>query len=790
MKRHATWPSVFVALALLAATSSLAAETPSIYLTRPSDRPAREIVLAHLAATAADAGLSPADLADVAITDEYRDAHNGVTHVYLRQRVHGLEIENAVRNANVDAQGRLFGLGGAFVANAAAVAGSNAPLLSAEAAIAAAAADLGLRAAASAELVELEGGLEQRSLYRVPGVSQDDIPARLKYYLDKQGALPLVWDLVIRPVEGSDWWNLWVDAATGEIVGKVNWSAHATYEVFAFPKESPNDGPRTVETDPHDLLASPYGWHDTNGAVGAEFTDTRGNNVQAQTDLDANNAFGGSDIRPSGGASLDFQPAIDLATQEPAAYREAAVVSLFYWNNIMHDVLYQYGFTEAAGNFQQNNYGRGGSGNDSVQADAQDGSGTNNANFATPPDGSAGRMQMFVWTSPGEVVVNAPAGIAGTYLAGSAGFGPALTLAGFAGDLVLANDGDAIPGDACPNAVNTVCTAGALPGLTGKIAVIDRGNCEFGTKVKCAQVNGAIAAIIANNQGGTAVIPMGAGVNGATVTIPSLMVSQNDGALIKGQLPAPGVNATLRRVTVNRDSDLDAGIMAHEYGHGLSNRLTGGPANVGCLGNDEQAGEGWSDWMTLFLHALPSDGPTTARPVGTYVNYQTRASGTGIRTYPYTTDMAVNLHTYDSIKTAAIPHGVGSVWAEMLWEMYWNLVLAHGWSPDFYRGKGGNNLAFQLVMDGMKLQPCSPGFVDGRNAILQADTVLTGGANQCRIWRAFAKRGLGSSASQGLSSSATDGVQAFDLPAACQGHFFEDGFEFHGTSHWSGTATE
>ena len=70
-------------------------------------------------------------------------------------------------------------------------------------------------------------------------------------------------------------------------------------------------------------------------------------------------------------------------------------------------------------------------------------------------------------------------------------------------------------------------------------------------------------------------------------------------------------------------------------------------------------------------------------------------------------------------------------------------------------------------MDGMKFQPCSPGFVDGRNAILQADLALTGGANQCEIWSGFAKRGLGVSASQRVSTNRSDGVEAFDVPTAC-----------------------
>ena len=86
--------------------------------------------------------------------------------------------------------------------------------------------------------------------------------------------------------------------------------------------------------------------------------------------------------------------------QDPSTYTNAAVVELFYWNNWMHDKLYALGFTEAARNFQSNNFGRGGLGNDAVQADAQDGSGVNNANFTTPGDGSPGRMQMYIFNGP------------------------------------------------------------------------------------------------------------------------------------------------------------------------------------------------------------------------------------------------------------------------------------------------------------------------------------------------------------------------------------------------------
>jgi extracellular elastinolytic metalloproteinase len=200
-------------------------------------------------------------------------------------------------------------------------------------------------------------------------------------------------------------WDINVDAENGKTWSRTTWTSRDNYRVFASNVASPNhtsplppaDG-RVLVTNPANPVASPFGWHDTNGAAGAESTLTQGNNVQAYTDVDANNTPD-ANSSPNGGANLVFDFPLNL-TLAPSGYRPAAVTNLFYLNNIMHDVQYQYGFDEASGNFQMNNYGRGGVGNDSVRAEAQDGSGTNNANFSTPPDGSRPRMQMFTWTSP------------------------------------------------------------------------------------------------------------------------------------------------------------------------------------------------------------------------------------------------------------------------------------------------------------------------------------------------------------------------------------------------------
>jgi hypothetical protein len=742
-------------------------------------------------------GLTGSDVNDIVVTSAVQSRHNGVTHVYLQQRYRGIEVYNGLINVNVDRNGKVISAGSRFVANVAAAAGAQSAVKAAQEAVTAACDHLGLTATRPVEVLARKGGANDATTLSDGGIASKPIDAKL-VWVAIGGAVRLAWQVEIQEIDGQDWWYSLVDATTGAYLGQDNLVIHdsaqatanaiarpdffeasalpsfaptdgAVYNVFPSPFESPSDGPRSLVTDAADPSASPFGWHDTNGIPGAEFTVTRGNNVHAYTDIDANNIPDpGSD--PSGGGGLIFDFPLDLSLNPPT-YRPAAVTNLFYWNNIVHDVTHGYGFDEASGNFQVNNYGNGGLGNDDVRAEAQDGSGTNNANFGTPVDGSRPRMQMFVWTSPfpNLVTVNTPAGIAGDYPASGAVFGPPLTTAGpVTGALVLVNDG-VIGGPG--GTVNDGCEAFTIP--LGAIPMMDRGFCAFTVKVKNSQNAGAGAAMIANNAAGN---PITMGGADGTIVIPSVMVSLDNGNLFKANLPA---NVTLKAnplTSVNRDSDLDAGVIAHEYGHGISNRLTGGPTVVNCLGNAEQMGEGWSDWFAMTFTTSPADVPTTPRGVGSYVVFQA-PDGVGIRPTPYTTDMGVNPSTYASVANVAgisQPHGIGYVWNTMLWEVYWNLVDRYGYNANIYQSwtTGGNNLAIQLVMDGLKFQACQPGFVDGRNGILTADVALTGGANQCEIWRGFTKRGLGFSADQGSSLSRTDGIEAFDLPASCTAAVF------------------
>lgn len=187
-----------------------------------------------------------------------------------------------------------------------------------------------------------------------------------------------------------------------------------------------------------------------------------------------------------------------------------------------------------------------------------------------------------------------------------------------------------------------------------------------------------------------------------------------------------------------------------------------------------RAGEGWSDYLALFFTSDSLDDFDRPRGMGSWLIFQEDIVGAGIRPAPYTRDMKLNPLTYDDLNNAgqaggvSIPHGVGTVFATALWDMTVNLVDQHGFDPDHYTGTGGNNIALQLVLDGMKMQPCGPTFLDARDAILDADQVNNGGANECLIWEAFARRGMGINADDGGSASSLNVTADFTRPDQCE----------------------
>ncbi|WP_254625171.1 M36 family metallopeptidase [Myxococcus sp. CA051A] len=569
-------------------------------------------------------GLELTDLANLEVTDRVYSRQSGVTHLYLRQTHQGLPLYNGQLQINVDGEGRVVSVHSDFLPSLARAVPSTQPRLDAAAAVSGAARHLGLKPLTAPRALEKDTGPRQRTRVEQSGVSTEPIEAQLALLPVNQGDARLVWNFQVHTPDRRHVYDLTVDATTGEVWTRFDWIASDAYSVYPRPVESPIHTTPLPPMDarfsllnPANTTASPFGWHDTDGVVGAEYTLHRGNNVHAYDDIDDNNLPPA--VEPDCGTALTCSFLLDLSLG-PSAYTSAAVTNLFYWNNIIHDIQYQYGFDEAGGNFQVNNYGNPGLGNDYVRAEAQDGEDVNNANFYTPPDGQRPRMQMYTWTTT-----------------------------------------------------------------------------------------------------------------------------------------SPG-----------RDGDLDSGIIVHEAGHGISNRLVGGPSNVSCLNNNQAPGEGISDFLALVYTARSTHTGPQGRGMGTYALGQP-TTGLGIRAKRYSTNQTVNNWTYASISGMAVPHGVGSVFAQAAWEAYWALVDRWGFNSNLYNatGSAGNQRMMLYLTEGLKNTPCSPTFTQVRDGIIAAATTLHGGEDVCRLWTAFAGFGLGSNAVSGTANS-TSPTNGFAVPAACE----------------------
>ncbi|KAF9206604.1 Fungalysin/Thermolysin Extracellular metalloproteinase 5 [Haplosporangium sp. Z 27] len=600
------------------------------------------------------------------VKNAYTSNHNGVTHVYLRQLIDGLEVVNGDINVNVDKDGKVISYGDSFYKGQGTESlsikdwiqretesvlekgrqltfggrrhrGSTSQQETPEAKATLSPQDAFLSFArylnveiAHPEDMDITTTYSFNSdkadvvLTNCPLTANGKVPVNQAYIQTEDGRLELVYDFQVEMKETDNWFHAQVNANTGKIVQVIDWVADATYNVYPMGVNDPEDGERKLVVNPENKKASPLGWN--RQAQNKNFTTTVGNNVYAGENRRNGNDWE-NNPKPEGKLSKDgdliFDFKIDFE-KDPATYVDAAVTNLFYWNNQVHDIFYHYGFDETAGNFQENNFGRGGLDGDAVIANAQDGSGYNNANFATPPDGQRGQMRMYVW------------------------------------DIT----------------------------------------------------------------------------------------------------------------EIARDGDLESGIIIHEYAHGISTRLTGGPANSGCLAWGEAGGmgEGWGDFFATMFRQNATHNYHSEFEMGAYA-----AGGRGIRRFPYSTSMKTNPETFKVMDGQAYwgVHAKGEVWAEMLFEVYQNLHRRIPFTDDWYtndKTEYANTLVLQLVVDGLKLQPCMPSFIQARDAIIQAEQLLTNGKYHCDIWNGFAKRGLGRKA-RAIGANAPFGgfrFESFEVPEACQ----------------------
>jgi hypothetical protein len=332
-------------------------------------------------------------------------------------------------------------------------------------------------------------------------------------------------------------------------------------------------------------------------------------------------------------------------------------------------------------------------------------------------------MQMYLWTGRGvdQVVVGSQ-----TFAAQNAAFGPALTATGVSGALALANDGSAPTADAC-----TTMPAGSL---SQKIAIVERGNCDFSVKVKNAQSAGAKAVIVYNNAGDSIFTMGGSG----RVSIPSVFVGQTDGTTLKTLV---GTSATVKLASpapLQRDGDIDSDVVFHEYCHGLTWRMIGGMSGpiAGALG------EGMSDVCALLMNGDDR--------VGEYAY----SDPLGIRRYPYA-DYPLK---YKDMNSGEV-HNDGELYGAIGW-----YLMTHGFA-------GRSSVLFDYLVDGMNYTPATPTYEKMRDGILQgiaARPPFTGqAADTCAVWDAFAHYGVGVGAKATVRGTKVTITESYTKPSTC-----------------------
>ncbi|MEN3334797.1 MAG: hypothetical protein V7641_4162 [Blastocatellia bacterium] len=218
-------------------------------------------------------------------------------------------------------------------------------------------------------------------------------------------------------------------------------------------------------------------------------------------------------------------------------------------------------------------------------------------------------------------------------------------------------------------------------------------------------------------------------------------------------------NGTANGSSPDLDASYDAGVILHEYTHGVSTRLAGTDNSLGLHSNQGGSmGEGWSDFFAMsFL--TPSDRALdAAAPIGSYITQRAR----GVRAYPFCTRFDIDPLTFGDIRFNTEIHAQGTVWCSVLWDMRQLFIKRYGF-------EAGRTAAERLVINGLKVTPLIPSFFDARDAILLADKTTNRSANQDLIWRAFAGRGLGQSATTQLATNGvgyrTAAAESYDLPA-------------------------
>ena len=383
------------------------------FLTAPSpDRAAT--MRAFLSANADVYGLTQAQVGELRLVADYMNPAGNMGWVEFEQVINGYPVFQGLIRGGFTSRGELARTTGPLAAGMDPSFLPVAPVLSAGDAMSYASQSVGGRTSPGALT---QKGADANGRTTFGRGAADEGRAWLTYFPLAPGVARLAW--ATESMGDPDSFLILVDSENGTVLFRKNLTEYqtqtATYHVYN--DDSPAPHSPTTST-PGSGFQAPLITRTGITLIGNEgfrafnnlgwMTDgtnlTDGNNVEAGLDLVGPD---GVDA-PVAGAARVFNFAYNPAPGSPppgdsptlANYRNGEVTDMFFWTNMYHDSLYQLGFNEVARNFQNNNFGRGGAQADRVSAEAQDASGTNNANFTTPSDGLRGKMQMYIFPGP------------------------------------------------------------------------------------------------------------------------------------------------------------------------------------------------------------------------------------------------------------------------------------------------------------------------------------------------------------------------------------------------------
>ena len=549
----------------LSAAPHWLAAAPGSALAAPSADSPEEAARSFLREHAVLFGIRGAEMQELRLGSRV-SAPKGGSRLYFEQWIRGIEVFGGRVNVNLSADGSIRSLGARLYPVGRL---SDKPTLSAYDAVVRAARDVYQGMAFSAREREKEDTPEQRTIFEKESFGEAP-QARLVFFPEATGAR-LAWEIRLAEKTKRTSYVILLDAHDGTLLFRHNETLHAEARVLDATKPSP----QTEEASPNDhrLITlpgstpqSPNGYLDGAGVVMA------GNNATSHLRYWTEEGL----AEASGAYDYLYNTA------------NSGLTNAWYWANRAHDLFYDAGFTEEAGNFQADNFGLGGVGGDALGVVHWISGGRNNAYFTSSVDGEQSTMNFF-WV-----------------------------------------------------------------------------NCLY-----CGDHDG---------------------------------YPENGG---------------------ERHTGFMREVVFHEYGHGVSIRMVGGPADDGCLRGTQSGGmgEGWSDLFGATFFDDPQIG-----------DHFYEGSG-------WMRDLRNDL-SYEEVcrvgDSGCQVHGEGMIWSGTLWNLRQSMMALDPVS-------GRRNFE-RIVVEGLASTVCFPSMLDARDGILDADTALFASAHHKQIWHAFAERGMGSAA--------------------------------------------